>query len=96
MLKTKNQNVKVKILTSSRSNKPKLDVLGEAFRKQYGEIEVKTSDVFHDRFMILDSKIVYHFGASIKDAGNKVFMYTEIQDAELKNTIMSKFNNEWK
>lgn len=95
MLKTKEQTVKVKILTSSRSNKPKLDVLGEAFKKQYGEIEIKVSDVFHDRFLILDSKVVYHFGASIKDAGNKVFMYTEIQDAELKSAVLKKFNNEW-
>ena len=34
---------------------------------QYPEILVKEFTKSHDRFLIIDSKIVYHIGASLKD-----------------------------
>ena len=38
-------------------------------------------NVFHDRFLILDKKTVYHIGASLKDAGKKCFGITLMKDA---------------
>ena len=38
----------------------------------YSNLEVKISKKFHDRFLICD-EIIYHFGASFKDLGNKIF-----------------------
>lgn len=48
---------------------------------QYPQLDVKYTNVFHDRFLILDRKIVYHIGASLKDAGKKCFGITLMKDA---------------
>ena len=43
----------------------------------------------HDRFLIIDD-VVYLFGASLKDAGKKLFAYIKMQEtpaAELLNNI---------
>lgn len=46
---------------------PKLDL--EKHNTQYPKIE--KFNLSHDRFMIIDAKTVYHFGASLKDLGKK-------------------------
>ena len=45
------------------------------------KLDVKYTNVFHDRFLILDGKTVYHIGASLKDAGKKCFGITLMKDA---------------
>jgi hypothetical protein len=47
---------------------------------QYPTISVVKSNEFHDRFIIIDDKVVYHVGASLKDAGRKCFALTLLDD----------------
>ena len=49
-------------------------------KKQSG-VSVKYSNAFHDRFLILDGKTVYHIGASLKDAGKKSFAVMLMKNA---------------
>lgn len=67
---SKNQNVGFIIYTQNISKELQLDI--KKYNKQYGNLEVKITKIFHDRFLICD-ETVYHFGASFKDLGNKVF-----------------------
>ena len=67
---SKNQNVKFTIYTQNISKELQLDI--QKYNKQYTNLEVKISKKFHDRFLICD-ETVYHFGASFKDLGNKIF-----------------------
>ena len=67
---SKNQNVKFTIFTQNISKELQLDI--QKYNKQYTNLEVKISKKFHDRFLICD-ETVYHFGASFKDLGNKIF-----------------------
>ncbi len=60
------------------------------FNAQYPKLEVKMTNAFHDRFMVLDDKTVYHIGASIKDAGKKCFGITLIQDDTMANDLISR------
>ena len=46
----------------------------EKYNKQYNNIKVKISNKYHDRFIILDNKTLYHCGASFKDLGKNVFV----------------------
>ena len=46
------------------------------------------TNAFHDRFMVLDDKTVYHIGASIKDAGKKCFGITLIQTIQWLMTLL--------
>ena len=45
----------------------------EKFNLQYPPIEIKEFALSHDRFLIIDQKEIYHFGASLKDLGKKWF-----------------------
>lgn len=67
---SKNQNVKFTIYTQNISKELQLDI--QKYNKQYSNLEVKITKKFHDRFLICDETI-YHFGASFKDLGNKIF-----------------------
>ena len=71
------KGVKVKILTKSISKQLKLDV--DKFEKQFFNIEILIFKKIHDRFIIIDNKEVYHFGASLKDLGNKLFAFSKME-----------------
>jgi hypothetical protein len=48
------------------------------FNSQYPPIEIREFKNSHDRFMIIDDKTVYHFGASLKDLGKKWFAFSKM------------------
>ena len=51
------------------------------FIAQHGQVKVVVNKDFHDRFVILDDKEVYVFGASFKDLGNKCFGVFKSEDS---------------
>ena len=77
LLSKKNKGVSVEIVTSPRGNKLKTSDIN-AFNTQYGGLTVKTSKNFHDRFLVIDNKRLFLFGASLKDLGWKCFAFTEL------------------
>ena len=78
LLFSKNQNIDVTIYTHTFSKALKLDL--EKYNKQYRDITIKTNKNFHDRFLIIDEKEVYHMGASLKDLGKKAFAFSKMND----------------
>ena len=81
MLTKRNEKCKATIYTKKISKQLKLDI--EKHNQQYPEIEIKHLTTAHDRFLIIDRKIVYHFGASLKDTGKKWFAFSKLEmDAE--------------
>ncbi len=80
MLLKKNKNVEAVILTSSNSNISKLDI--QKFNKEYPTLKVAKTNKFHDRFIVIDNKELYHCGASLKDLGKKCFGINRIDDIE--------------
>ena len=65
----KKENVSVELITGSHYL-TKLDI--DKFNKQYPNLIIKYSNIFHDRFIIIDHNL-YHVGASLKDLGKKCF-----------------------
>ena len=59
-----------------------------AFEKQSGSLTIKYSRIFHDRFLIFDNKELFYCGASLKDAGRKVFAIGRIHDSEYLQGIL--------
>lgn len=88
LLAKKKNGVGVKVYTFPKTNLSQTDI--KNFNAQYPKLEVKTTNAFHDRFMVLDDKTVYHIGASIKDAGKKCFGITLIQDDTMANDLISR------
>lgn len=74
---SKNPSIAVTIYTKNISKQLKLDL--KKYNAQFNPIEVKTFTESHDRFMIIDSKEVYHFGASLKDLGKKWFAFSRFE-----------------
>ena len=60
------------------------------FNTQYGPLEIRFTDEFHDRFLILDNKELYHIGASIKDAGKKAFEISLNEDRKILEAILAR------
>lgn len=60
------------------------------FNTQYGPLEIRFTDEFHDRFLILDNKELYHIGASIKDAGKKAFEISLNEDRKILEAILTR------
>ncbi len=87
MLAKKNSNVEVVILTSEKSNIENLDI--KKFNKEYPVLKVAKTNKFHDRFIIIDNKEMYHLGASIKDLGKKCFAINRIEDMEIIEKIIN-------
>ena len=81
MLSKKKKDVEVTILTSERSKIRKIDV--QKFNQEYPILRVAKTSKYHDRFIILDNKEMYHIGASIKDLGKKCFGINRIEDIEI-------------
>jgi len=72
---SKNQKVKVTIYSKNITKQIKLDL--EKYNSQYNPIEIKKFNSSHDRFLIIDDKQIYHFGASLKDLGKKWFAFSK-------------------
>ena len=58
MLAKKKNNVEVVILTSDKSNIENLDV--KKFNKEYPVLKIAKTNRFHDRFIVIDNKEMYH------------------------------------
>jgi hypothetical protein len=75
VLSKANKKVRITILTKTISKQLALDV--KKYNEQYPAITVKEFNNSHDRFLIIDGKTVYHFGASLKDLGKKWFAFSK-------------------
>ncbi len=87
MLAKKKNNVEIVILTSDKSNIDNLDI--KKFNKEYPILKVSKTNKFHDRFIVIDNKEMYHLGASIKDLGKKCFAINRIEDTEIIEKIIN-------
>ena len=83
-----NLNAKVTIVTRIFNLLKDIDI--KKYNNQYHNLKVIYSDKFHDRFIILDKKVLYHSGASYKDLGNKCFGINKIKDDEYLENILIK------
>lgn len=87
MITKKNKDVEVVILTSDKSNIQKIDI--QKFNKEYPILKVAKTNKFHDRFIVIDNKEMYHLGASIKDLGKKCFGINKIEDLDIINKVIN-------
>jgi len=82
LLSKANKKVQITILTSTISKQLILDV--KKYNEQYPAIAIKEFNNSHGRFLIIDGKTVYHFGASLKDLGKKWFAFSKFEKEAFK------------
>ena len=81
----KNIKVNIKVYTENIDNTAR-----KKYEKQYSNLEIINTDIFHDRFIIIDNKILYHSGASYKDLGKKCFAITKIEDTKIIKDLLER------
>ncbi len=84
MLSKRNANVSATIYTKQTAEQFRLDV--QRHNQQYPPIAVNICQRNHDRFLIIDD-VVYIFGASLKDAGKKLFAYIKMQETSASELL---------
>jgi hypothetical protein len=80
-------SVEVTIYTKSIGKSLLLDA--QKHNEQYPFLSLKTFVHSHDRFLLIDSKELYHFGASLKDLGKKWFAFSRMDSfsEQVKNQL---------
>jgi hypothetical protein len=95
----KSNQAKIRIITTNNNSKEmkQLNLLLKSVnaQSQYPTLEVRESNKFHDRFLICDDKQAYHFGASLKQLGDKAFMFSKIQQLNTIKALINEFESEW-
>ena len=91
ILAKKNATVDVKIYTYASASITNNDIVN--FNAQYPTLTVEKTQIFNDRFIILDGKTVYHIGASLKDAGKKCFAISLLEDTENAMNLINRLNS---
>ena len=89
MLSRKRSGVRASIYTSAQGNRLTRKELHD-FNVQYPSLDVRITDEFHDRFLILDRSRFFHIGASIKDAGSKGFEISENRDEKQLDSVLKR------
>lgn len=90
ILAQKKGGVSVLVATSQKVVARHLTPVAVAkFNRQNPTLSVKAVAAFHDRFLILDGKELYHLGASLKDLGRRYCAVTNM-DAMFIPSIMQR------
>ena len=94
LLKSVPENVKITIFTDNLKRGLHQKEFDD-FCKEYPNVVIsfkRTNGIFHDRYIIIDfateNEIIYHCGASSKDAGNKVGSITTTADNEIYKPLI--------
>ena len=82
--------VEVLLITKENSLISKNDI--EKYNRQYNNLKIKYDNTFHDRYFIIDKKVVYHLGASINHAGSKTFSVNKIEEDVVITSLITKIN----
>ena len=64
--------------------------LKKKYLSQYQNINFIYNNSFHDRFIIIDKKDLYHCGSSFKDLGKKCFAINKIDNEEWLNELLKR------
>jgi PBP1b-binding outer membrane lipoprotein LpoB len=78
LLSKRNSGVEAIIFSEQWSRNQIIDL--QKLNAQYGIITFKKLKNNHDRFLIIDREKMYHFGASLKDLGKKIFAFSNMDN----------------
>ncbi|MBO4314395.1 MAG: virulence RhuM family protein [Prevotella sp.] len=84
LLDKREAGVSAVVYTKPMSQQLQLDL--QRHNAQYPPIQVNICQCAHDRFLIIDDT-VYAFGASLKDAGKKLFAYLKMQETSAQDLL---------
>ncbi len=86
------RNLKIDVTIICKNNCLLKEIDIDKYQKQYKNLKVVYNNDFHDRYIILDQKEIYHCGASLNYAGSKTFSINKLEDEIVKNSLIKHVN----
>ena len=83
-------DINVILITRKKSKLSELDI--DKYKSEYHNLKVIYNDTFHDRYIVIDNKTIYHLGTSINHAGKKTFSINVLIDELVIENILSVIN----
>ena len=87
------KNIKSNIILVTKNSNRLSNIEIDKYNSQYHNLKVIRDNSFHDRYFIIDRKMIYHSGTSINNAGSKIFMITKLEDEFVINIILNNVLN---
>ena len=84
----RNINVNTTIICKENCLLKEIDI--NKYNKQYSNLKVIYNNTFHDRYIIIDKKIIYHCGTSLNHIGSKTFSINKLEDKEVIDALLNK------
>lgn len=81
--------VNIKVYTETIDN-----IAKKKYEQQYSNLTIINTNIFHDRFILIDNKILYHSGASFKDLGKKCFCITKMEDKIIIKDLINRLRGD--
>ena len=81
----KDIKVNIKVYTENIDN-----IAKKKYEQQYSNLTIINTNIFHDRFILIENKILYHSGASFKDLGKKCFCITKMEDKQIIKDLKNR------
>jgi hypothetical protein len=95
LLAVENLSSSISILMKSSQVNNKFKLAATAFKNQYQNLSIRTSDNFHDRFIFVDNQEFYHLGTSLNHVGRRGFMFSRIEEPIVIKALQKEFKKEW-
>lgn len=87
------KDIKCNVIIITKENSLLTKQIINKYNKQYRNLNIIYSSLFHDRYIILDRKEIYHCGASINYAGSKLFSLNKLEDKIIIDTLIKYISN---
>ena len=84
----KDTNVDVLIITKNNSKLTNTDI--DKYNSQYKNLTIIYDNTYHDRYIIIDKKKIYHLGSSINHAGSKTFSINILKDEFVIDSLLNR------
>lgn len=81
------KKLKVKVILISGNKLSKLDI--DKYNSTYNNLSIYNSDIFHDRFFIIDRNKIYHSGNSINYMGYRKSCIDVIKHKSVEEALMN-------
>lgn len=85
--------INIKLITS-KIKKMFKELLND-LRNIRKNVDAKQSEGFHDRYIIIDEKEIWHLGTSINYIGKNAFQINKVTDKETNDKVMTDYNLWW-
>ncbi len=82
---------KVILIVKQNGLLKELDI--KKYQEQYHNLEIVYDDTFHDRYILIDAKKIYHCGASMNQAGKRTFSINLLEDKIVKELLLQTVQN---